>query len=445
MDDNHRCGELFQAICPILVEYLKPKKEDARDAKQRKYQLRKTLRRVNKALRCLVDCTIETFQVYGRIKALPLPQSWRRWPNLQRLSTTSIPIADILPSLCHDGNCGDLTALELNFGSMTSEEATGFANLAALYPQLRYLRFVGDKCDTNRMLQIMTTTWPALEEFILCWVGYQQDSSSNAEAMGKMHVSCPSLKKLRLYNIGFSGSLMEALVSNCFPVLEELDLQRNSLRKLGELFGTKGQTAFPCLRVLCLRDCPFDDQMFKGLASATWPSLEKLDVGETREWTLQGGAALANASFRWPRLRSLDLDNCSITNEILKAILQGSWLSLQYLDLYCNPLTKEGYMALAAAVPRFPKLQELKIGDYIPDHIFVGEREQLNIMKSSFEWLRELLAAPWPSLSKVGPGVFESDFYWDKLERKKNKMLAENSTLRNGWKWHDGYYLLIRS
>ncbi|XP_074569210.1 putative disease resistance protein RGA1 [Curcuma longa] len=138
------------------------------------------------------------------------------------------------------------------------------------------------------------------------------------------------LIELRLENMPALKQLSHEFEGKCFPKLEVLELYY--LPALEEWSWTEGKDLFPCLRELCVRDCP----KLKRLPPFP-PSLEILAIEDCPELILNSN--MEGGSHLPPSLKELELSDCGEYAELLPDCLHNLCLVTRLKISHCPHIT----------------------------------------------------------------------------------------------------------
>ena len=284
---------------------------------------------------------------------------------------------------------------------MEDIRALGEANRNGYLPSLQILD-LSDNYEAlpGQLALLLTHTWPVLQKLHLQWCNPTvEDIRALGEANGKGYL--PSLQILDLSrNESISGQLT-LLFTHTWPVLQELhlkwcDLTVEDIRALGE---ANSQGYLPSLQELPGLD---ENRNVSGqlaaLLSGVWQSLQKLDL-QNCKMTGEDIRALGEANMKGylPSLQLVEgLTDSRNVSSRLAALLSSPWQSLLKLD--CD-LTVEDIRALGEA-NRKGYLPSLQILDLYDNEAVSGQ-------------LTLLVTHTWPVLQKLDLsfcGLTSADF-----------------------------------
>lgn len=243
-----------------------------------------------------------------------------------------------------------------------ADEAGGVDLMKLLEPALRL--------PSTRFLRELTIALPSVHE---------------AEVIPRMHAALaaggvrPALRKLAFVTNGeeemlswtSAGEL--AGFATLFPNLETLAVEAG-----GYALTTPN---FPRLKSLVLQTCGMTADNLAAISAADWPSLEQLELwaGSSAygiEPTVDQFAPLLK-SPRLPRLKSLGLCNCEVTDALCAAVLASPLLpQLESLSFAKGTMTDAGAQLLIAGADRLRHLERLDIDDNYVWSEVVGELQR---------------------------------------------------------------------
>lgn len=163
------------------------------------------------------------------------------------------------------------------------------------------------------------------------------------------------------------------LVSKAFPALDSLKLHSGSQtwRDGGETFGIS-KLDLPELETLVIETCAMTKQRLKHLFAAKLPALTRLELWfgsptQDSDATVRDLAKLLDGSV-FPGVRHLGLCNHEFAAELVDRMISTPGSApiaarLETLDLSMSTLSDDDATRLAAAAARFPKLRTLDVDD----------------------------------------------------------------------------------
>ncbi|MBA3397561.1 MAG: hypothetical protein H0T89_33365 [Deltaproteobacteria bacterium] len=186
-----------------------------------------------------------------------------------------------------------------------------------------------------------------------------------AKSLERLHLGdVPDDIDMNHHVIGDVGKL----VSKAFPALESLKLHSGSQswRDGGETFGIS-KLDLPELETLVIETCAMTKQRLKHVFAAKLPALTRLELwfGSTEhsDATARDLAKLLDGSVL-PGVRHLGLCNHEFAAELVDRITSAPIATrLETLDLSMSTLSDDDATRLAAAAARFPKLRTLDVDD----------------------------------------------------------------------------------
>jgi uncharacterized protein (TIGR02996 family) len=209
-------------------------------------------------------------------------------------------------------------------------------------------------------------SWTAKVERLRLWQ-YEDNHRIPAAGLNRLMTAIGGLPNLRLLDLGrfkFTATACKAFVNaGGLNRVEELTVNRNN--KLG--FAWLQQVAKgdqpTSLRRLNVYDCGFSDEHMKWLVRGSHPHLVWLDLAHIHSpgegVTAAGITALADSPLRG-QLRLLNFNNHPFGNDGLRALTMHEWPELQVLDIRWN--AEQDAVADFLFRGRFPRMVRVEIG-----------------------------------------------------------------------------------
>lgn len=256
---------------------------------------------------------------------LGMPTTWR-WGYLQAVflgnqeDFDDILIDDVLADLLDHPSARFLRELTLGINTFADNTYAGAAKVIGKrrLPTLRKLvigDFVSEEMELNWTdmgnIEPLYKAVPNLESLTL---------RSGTMKLGKLVL--PKLRELRILTGGLDKKSLAAITGQKWPYLEILNIQLGDENapgiKLADLSPIFAGTHFPKLTHLGLGNCDFEDAIAAELArSKIAARIEHLDLSEG---TLGDEGALALATGKWPRLKSIDVHASWLTKQGIAAL-----------------------------------------------------------------------------------------------------------------------------
>lgn len=237
-------------------------------------------------------------------------------------------------------------------------------------------RLEADGVDVVKLLEVALSLQSArfLRELVVAC-----PSAHEAQVIQRLHVVLtaggvrPTLRKLAFVTnegeemLSWTEAGELAGTATLFPNLEELEVHAGSYQLTAP--------HFPRLQRLTLRTCGMTAENLEAIAAADWPALERLEL-----WvgSASYGVRVTAEQFepllqstRLPRLRSLALCNCELTDTLCASVLASPLLpGLESLSLAKGTMTEAGALLLIDGAQRLRHLELLDVDDnYLSDEI----------------------------------------------------------------------------
>ena len=260
-----------------------------------------------------------------------LAEAAPRWPSLRDLRLTFNRIgAQGLEDLLQ-GVPWNFERLCIDFIGQLSIQNAAVLCLSSIRSTLQTLILGGNILEAEFFEVLLQAEWPKLENF--CFTGNDL-GPDEAAVLAAASEHLPALKSLAVEDLGPEG--FEELMDVVWPKLEVLLVSGvhwpPGLRGVQALAEAAEQHRLPELKDLNLRFSSLDAVKIQTLLSATWPKLERLDVGSS-SFGNRGAMAIGAASARLPALQELNLDECSLGTKGMSYLFHGDWKSLERVDI----------------------------------------------------------------------------------------------------------------
>lgn len=181
----------------------------------------------------------------------------------------------------------------------------------------------------------------------------------------KPYLQSSSLRELAFF--GGSGPVIAEVVASLPKSIKRLNFMASSLTLTTLPEALRGLS----LQALHLNDTELSEDQLEKVLELLPPSLEELSLGfQRRAWTPRTAQAFAKRKF--PRLRTLDLENCFLSDTEFQWIAKGIPSSLEELRLGYNVIT---HRTLRPLFPQgLPALHTLDLSGNFPFRKFPSQQ-----------------------------------------------------------------------